>query len=133
MRDRDIWEIESGKRLQTVKGEVGSDWLQSRGSIVFSSDGKKIVAVKFDGTIVNMWDAFQRPNAVDAGVVELNPLPDAYGSAAQHDDSRLPAFLNEGQRFIFRTVLDRIEVRRFRFKFAAAGVNHFVHEWSRWS
>ena len=58
----DIWEIESGKKLQTLKGEVGDTrYLRVDAITIFSSDGKKIVAMLYDGTIndctiINMWN-----------------------------------------------------------------------------
>jgi WD40 repeat protein len=52
----EIWEVETGKKLQTLKGDVGDRWSNRNSTLVFSSDGKKIVGMP-DGTIVNMWDA----------------------------------------------------------------------------
>jgi WD40 repeat protein len=77
----DIWDIESGKKVQTLKGNVGgSGWGNRFSRLVFSSDGKKIVALTH-GSIINMWDAesgevLQKLEKTDKFVNSHNLSPD---------------------------------------------------------
>ena len=51
----DIWEIETGKKVQTLKGDEGDTEYLRVGSRVFSPDNKRVVAVR-ENKIINIWD-----------------------------------------------------------------------------
>ena len=71
---------------------------------------------------------FERPYAMDGGIVELNALTDTNGSRADDDDAFLLALCDE--RFCFvviRFVVGRIEIRRPGSELRGAGVHHLEH------
>ena len=59
---------------------------------------------------------------MNAAVIELNPLADTVGSAAEYDD-----FSSAGRVRLAFSFKSRIKIRRGRLKFGAAGVNNLVN------
>ena len=59
---------------------------------------------------------------MDAAIVELDPLPDPIGAAAQHDD-----FLAVGGRGLALVFVRRVHVRGLRCKFGGARVDALEH------
>ena len=70
----------------------------------------------------------QGPDAVDAGIVELDALSDADGAGSEYHDDRFTAFMfiNKGNCFIGPPV-HAVKVRRFRREFGRAGIDHLIN------
>ena len=107
----DVLHVFGGKRLEVkpvCRVEVGGDRL---GVVVDDDD---FVA-----------ELFERPHAVDGGVVELDALPDADGARADDDDALFLAPIDEGLCLVvIEFVVGRIEVRRLRRELCRAGIDH---------
>ncbi len=88
------------------------------GGVVVGGDGLGVV-VDDDHVVAEL---FERPDAVDGGIVELDALADADGAGAEHDDDRL-ARAGERAGLALR-VEGGVEVGRLRVEFRAAGVHH---------
>ena len=79
------------------------------------------VTVYHDGLITAFLDGQQ---SVHAAIVEFDALPDAVGTAAEHDD----LFLIGHLAFIDAAAFEgAVEIRRFGFEFRRTGVHHFIH------
>ena len=71
---------------------------------------------------------FQRPDAVDGSVVELDALSDADRAGAEHDDG-FPVgivVLQKFQSLVF-LVVGSVEIRSLRREFGGAGIHHFIN------
>ena len=97
-----------GLEVQAVRG------------VVVRGDRLRVV-VDDDDVVAQL---FERPDAVDRGVVELDALSDADGARAEDHDGRLAGTLKGAGLAMF--VVGRIEVRCGGREFRGAGVDHFI-------
>ena len=67
-------------------------------------------------------ELFERPHAVHGRIIKFNALTDANRAGAEHHDNGLSGARKDA-RFAFR-IKAGIEIRRFGFKFRAAGIDH---------
>ena len=106
----DIHDVLGAKRLE----------IQPVRRIVVGRNGLGIV-VDDDDVIAAL---FERPDAVDRGIVKFDPLPDADRSRAEHQDDRL-ARARKAAR-LAGLVVGRIEIGGHGVELGAAGVDHFI-------
>src|SRR5207245_10698448 len=102
--------------VQDVLEQEGLE-VQSGGDVEVGGDRLRVV-VRNDGG-----DALfsQGEDALDAAIVEFDPLADPNGATADDQD-----FSSSQPRRLARRLVCRIEVGRPRLKFAAARVDHLV-------
>ena len=108
-------------RVDNVHNILGSERLkvESVGGVVVGGNGFGIV-IHYNDIVSHL---FEGVDAVDGGVVEFYALSYSYGTRAEYENDGL-ARTGERARFAF-AFEGRIEIRRLRVKFRAAGVDHF--------
>ena len=109
-----------GDDVHDILGAQGLE-VQPVGGIVVGGDGLGVV-VDDDHVIPQL---FQRPHAVDGGVVELDALADADGAGAQHHDDG-PSGPGEGPG-LAHGVVGGVEIGGLGVELGAAGIHHLVN------
>ena len=97
--------------------------IQPVGGVEIGGHGLRVV-VGNDGLIAQL---FQRADAVDRAVVELDALTNADGAGAEHDDTffaRMPLRIVQ-LRLVF-IIPGGVEIRRLRVEFRRAGIHHLI-------
>ena len=95
--------------------------IEAVGGVVVGRDGFRVV-VDNHHVVAQL---FQRPDAVDGGVIELNALADADGAGAQDQDHRA-AGPGEGPG-LAELVKTGVKIGGLRVELRAAGVHHLVN------